>query len=121
MTLSTVTFHGAAADPGDLSVELRFTITNSAGEHHGTTTISEGLNRVRVTTVVDGSCIVSHKLDPNERENDFDVVAAELLAVFYLRAAQPSAAITMPVPGDDVDGIGAIVNTWAVGGRGEWG
>lgn len=77
----------------------------------GQTTVTTDFDRVRVETAIEGTSIESNKLDPNEADNDFFVIAAELWAI------EP---FTMPLHVTNLYAIGSIVHAYVSGGRPAW-
>ena len=81
----------------------------------GMTVVSHAGDRVWVETVIEVDAaernVLCHKLDPNERENDFDVVVAEVEQI------EP---FTLPVTTNDLDLVAAVVHAYVINGRPEW-
>lgn len=98
----------------DFQVQVPFTITSPSGSPvaSGLFAYTRSGERVWAETAVDGNCVVSHKLDPNEPMNDFAVVAQETSLI---------TALALPITTAEIDGIAAVVHAYITNGRPEWG
>lgn len=67
--------------------------------------------RTCVDVVLDGECLDSYKLDPNEAGNDYAVVAAEMMALRPL---------TLPVLTNDPQLAAAVAAQYATSARCPW-
>lgn len=103
-------------------IEVGIALTTPAGTSTGMITIHGtpgaghqygygGTERVYVTSIVEQQVLNSYTLDPNEPENDYDVVLAEVSQI---------AGTTIEAVTDSIDGLTAIAVAYVTSGRPVW-
>lgn len=68
-------------------------------------------SRVKVESIVEQQVLDSYTLDPNEPENDYDAVLAEVSQI---------TGTTIEAVTDSIDGLTAIAVAYVSGGRAVW-
>ena len=106
---TTVTITPAVLVDGQAAVH--FDVALADGSVSGVTMVTDAVDRVWAETAIDGRVVLSHKLDPNDSANDFDVVVAEVSRI---------EEFALPITTDDLDGIAAVVHAYVINGRPEW-
>lgn len=102
----------ARVDGSRIDVPFRLEQPDIDSSVVGLAQITDTGHRVWVETSIDGRVILSGKLEPNNPENDFDVLRAETSRI---------EAFTLPLPITSLDGVAAVLHAYVSGGRPEWG
>lgn len=106
---TTVTITPAVLVDGQATVH--FDVARADGRVSGVTMVTDAVDRVWAETAIDGRVILSHKLDPNESDNDFDAVMEEVSRI---------QEFALPVMTNDLDAIAAVAHAYVINGRPEW-
>lgn len=102
-------------DQSTISVRFRILSDGVLATRRGETIVSDDGRRVYAETSLlgeDGYNVLSHKLDPNESDDSYAVVASEIRKIKHF---------TMPVTTADVDRIATLAHNYVINGRPAWG
>lgn len=109
----TTTLHISPAETvSETQVRVGVAVDLDGRRLAGSTTVTRSGDRVWAETVIDGVTVLCGKLDPNEEDNSYAVVSAEIRRI---------TEISLPLATGDAEAAACVAHAIVVSARPEWG